>query len=712
YDVPLDYIGAANLNGLDPLADLAIEVWLFGSEPTDFVRIYLVGNDKATEPKLFALYREFELGSLDSYDIFPLQHDSGEVVVLGEAQIDLASSASPLALRFAEGELSLAISLRRGNATSPIKLLDTDRATSGIQKVEVDITAPQFVGFGSSGSNTTTFFSDSADLVVVGRANEELRAAEVVVGSATNGAAAPCASARSDGLFVAAPLPLPGGLTNPLAGTTPFQMTIYDRAFNPAVSTTFADYVQVGAVGPGPVLSGAGALVSVQVHDARTFAPVPNARVFVHEDLGAGSDALVETALTNAQGTATLGAAPGGGTVVTIDADGYDLWSYMDLPVGVLRVPLVRSDELPGAGSGTVTSSTGLSSFQRSVSDARRNEASSPFTAVAGCTSVGPASVCQYGPLQLVPGPLGALAFFAVENPISAAIFSPASYLRGFALDLPLPALSPGVPAVANLTTLVVLSDASTAQEDRAVAGPTALLDISASVGFLAGNQSGSPRISIEGLSPGIRGPLAVGSGIALDAQGTPPTAWAVRSALPGAADPTNGKYPGDQKGSLIRDGVLLPKLFLRTEVRDLAGSRTGLRTPLTSNPFPPVLRPPSVPLLVAPSPFAPPTSAAYDLVFLDTLPATPGLYRVTLTAASRRRWVLWAPDTNADPTYTVSLPNIGAVGGVPLGAGTVLASVSAFSWPAFAPNGFLFSELERRTEVVLDSAPVTYTQP
>jgi len=45
-------------------------------------------------------------------------------------------------------------------------------------------------------------------LVVVGRGNEELRAAEVVVGSATNGAAAPVVSSRADGLFVAAPLAL------------------------------------------------------------------------------------------------------------------------------------------------------------------------------------------------------------------------------------------------------------------------------------------------------------------------------------------------------------------------------------------------------------------------------------------------------------------------------------------------------------------------
>ncbi|MBM3991408.1 MAG: hypothetical protein FJ298_10445 [Planctomycetes bacterium] len=714
YDNPLDYIGAAALDGLDPLAALALEVWLFGSDPDDYVRVYLVGNDTSAQPELLALYREIQLGSLASYDIFPLQHESGELVVLGPAELDLGRSLAPLALRFAEGELSIAISLRRGNVTTPIKLLDVDRATLGIQQVAVDITAPQFVGFGSSGANTTTFSSDSVDLVVVGRANEELRAAEVVVGSATNGTEAACVSVRSDGLFVAAPLPFPGGLTNPLAGTTPFRVTIYDRAFNPAVSTTFADYVQVGAVGPGPGLPSAGALVSVQVHDARTFAPVPNARVFVHENLGPGSDTFVDTALTNALGTVTLGAAPTGETVITVDADGYDLWSYMGLPVGLLRVPLARSAENPAALSGTVTSSSALASFQRSVSDARRNESSAPFTSVAGCTSVGPASVCQYGPLPLVPGPLGALAFFAVENPISSVLFSPASYLRGFALDLPLPALAPQSSNVASLTTTVVLSDASTSLEDRAVAGPSAVLDISASIGFATANQSGSPRVSIEGLSPGIRAPLTVGSGIALDSQGIPPTAWSVRSALPGAADPTNGKYPGDLKGSLIRDGVLLPKLFLRTEVRDLAGSRIGLRTPLaTTQPQPPlVLQPPSVPHVVAPLPSATTAGSAYDVTFLDTLPSATGIYRVTLTDANRRRWVLWAPDTNATPTFTISLPDLAAQGGVPLVAGPVFASVSAFAWPNLDLSAFAFSELERRTEVVLDSATVTFTQP
>jgi hypothetical protein len=714
YDVPLDYIGAANLDGLDPLAELAVEVWLFGSEPTDFVRIYLAGNDTAAEPKLFALYREIQLGSLDSYDIFPLQHDSGEVVVLGPAQLDLTSSRSPLALRFAEGELSIAISLRRGNATSPIKLLDVDRDASGIQQVAVDITAPEFVGFGSSGSNTTTYFSDGADLVVVGRANEELRAAEVVVGSATNGAAAPCVSTRADGLFVAAPLALSGGLTNPLAGTTPFRLTIYDRAFNPAVATTFADYVQVGTVGPGPALPSAGALVSVQVHDARTFAPVPNARVFVHENLGAGSGALVETGLTNAQGTVTLGSAPAGGTVITVDADGYDLWSYVDLPVGVLRVPLVRTDELPAVESGTLTTSTALSSFQRSVTDARKSELTPAFTAVAGCSSVGPLSVCPFGPLPLVAGRLGALSFFALETPVSAALFSPASYLRSFALDLPLGALAPSETAITNLTTTVVLSDPSIAQEERAVGGPNALLDISGAAGFEAASQSGNPRVSIEGLSPGIRGPLTVGSGAALDAQGTPPTAWAVRSALPGVADPTNGKYPGDLKGLLVRDGVLEAKLYLRAEVVDLFGSRTGLRTPLaTTLPQPPlVLQPPAVPLVTSPQAGSTTAGPAFDVTFLDTLPSAPGLYRVTLTAANRRRWVLWAPDTNAGPAYSVSLPDIAAAGGVPLSAGTVLASVSGFAWPSLDTSAFAFSELERRSEVVLDSATVLFTQP
>ena len=711
YDVPLDYIGAANLNGLDPLAALAVEVWLFGSEPGDFVRIYLVGEDTATEPELFALYREVQLGSLDTYDSLPLQHDTGEVVVLSETEIDLASSPLPLALRFAEGDVSIAISLRRGNLTTPIKLLDVDRAATGIQPVTVDITPPELEGFGSTGSNVTSFASDGADLVVVGRANEELRAAQVNVGPLTNGFEAPVVSARPDGLFVAAPVVLPDGLVDPAAGATSFSLTIYDRAFNPSVNTTQASFEQIGAVGPGGPLPAASATVRVQVHDARTFAPVPNARVLVHEDPGLGAPNFISSGLTDAQGLAVLTAAPGAPSMVTVDASGYDLWSFVELAVDSVRVPLQRTDEAPAAGTGTATSPTSLASFQRSVSDSRRSELSSPFLAVGSCTSAGSLAVCQFGPQQLVAGPLGALSFVAVEAPLSAAVFSAASYLRSFALDLPLASASPGVPVTSNLVTTVVLSDASTAQEDRAVAGPSATLDISTAVGFLANQQNGQPRLAVEGFSPGIRGPIAVGSGVALDPVGTPAVQWSVRSAIAGAADPTNGKYPGDQKGSLIRDKVLEPNLYLRAEVRDLAGSRTGVRVPVVGAP--PALLAPSVPLVASPTPFSPPVGpGSYDVVFLDSLPGSdPGIYRVTLTAANRRRWVLWVTDVTSAGTISISLPDVAAAGGEALVAGTVFTTVSAYAWPTLDSTKLCFSELDRRSEVVLDSAPVSFTQ-
>jgi hypothetical protein len=127
----------------------------------------------------------------------------------------------------------------------------------------------------------------------------------------------------------------------------------------------------------------------------------------------------------------------------------------------------------------------------------------------------------------------------------------------------------------------------------------------------------------------------------------------------------------------------------------------------------PPALLAPAVPLVASPTPFSPPVGpGSYDVVFLDSLPGSvPGLYRVTLTAANRRRWVLWATDLASTGTLSVSLPDVAAAGGEALAAGTVFTIVSAFAWPTLDASKLCFSELDRRSEVVLDSAPVSFTQ-
>lgn len=705
--LPFDAIGKANLDGLDPSAALEMELWLYGSDTADLLDLYVIGTGTGTPAKLITLFREVELGTLASYDPLPLNHDTGETVKIGEGELDLASATAPLALRLAEGSVFLAASLRRGSVRSPAFVLDTDLDASGSQGLLLDVTPPEFTGFGTSGTNTTTFSSDQADLVVVGRANEQIRSVEVVSGASDNGFRPDVVASRADGLFIAAPVAL--GLVDPALGVPQLEMVLYDRAYNPAVSTVFASFLQTGAVGPGLAVPGAATQFQVSVHDARTNAPIAGARVIVH-DFNLGTSTLVDFDTTDVQGFAIVDAALASESIVTVEATGYDLWSFHGARVSSLRVPLSATNLLPGVGAGTVSNSSAFTSFERAVSDSRRLEGAAPTSTVSGCTTVGSISACQYGPLTLRPGPLGALSFFATVTPASAFTFSATSFLRSFAIELPIPPATPGSPSAASISTTVLLDDASVDTEDRVLEGPAAVLDASTALGLLLSNPDGAPRITVEGNVPGIAGAVVVGRGAALDAIGSPAAQWAVRSAIPGAVDPTANKYQGDVRGDLITSGTVENALYFRAEIRDTLGGRSGLRPRF--NAVPNVLNLPQLPLITSPLPLQTTAGPSYDVQFVDVLAGPdPGLYRVTLVGASGRRWVLWREDFGG-AFNSVHLPDLSGAGGTPLPSGTVLASVSAYAYPTLDAAAFAFAELEKRTTVISESAPLGFTQP
>lgn len=706
---PSDAIGIDNLDG-DLSNPLELAVDLVGASATDLVGIYLVGTSlDAQNARSIALYRELKLGDLASFDAL------AQTVTLGETEIDLASAASPVASRLKEGEISLGLVMRRGSVVSPVRMLDVDPQTLGTQRTVLDVTRPTFSGFGSSGVNTSSFSSDMLHLSVVGRASEEIVAAEVTfdgsAGVVTNGTQAPVVAASSNGLFVAAPVTL--DVLDALDQGRTFDLVLYDRALNAALSTTVATFRQVGGIGPGVAVPGASTTIDVQVVDARTLAPISGARVFTHEDDGSTFD-LIDVETTNVNGFAQIEAGATS-TTLTIDASNYDLFSVTALSVSRVSVPLQRSSIAPTPLAGTVTNSTAFTGFDRFVSDSRRFEVAEPLLELTSCSTVGTTSVCQFGPLPVRPGPVGALSFFGLETPSSSFGFTAAGFLRSFALQIPLSGGSPGAPATANLSSSFVLSDATTAQEERALEGPSAILDISSLYGPAFTLLSGDPRVTLEALSPGLAGSLCVGPGIALDAAGIPLSTWAVRSALPGAVDPTDGKYQGDERGALVLDGTIEAGLYLRCEVRDALGARAGVRLP--SGSVPATILPPEPSRVLAPS-FGSATGAlAYDVVFTDSLPdgSDPGIYRVTLTDTEARRWTLWLVDGDtpvpaADPT--VKVPDLTPDGGSALAAGLIGVEVDLYSYPSFDPTRFVFSELERRSEVVSHSALSTFTQP
>jgi hypothetical protein len=91
----------------------------------------------------------------------------------------------------------------------------------------------------------------------------------------------------------------------------------------------------------------------------------------------------------------------------------------------------------------------------------------------------------------------------------------------------------------------------------------------------------------------------------------------------------------------------------------------------------------------------------AYVLSFTDlhddTRPET-GLYRVVVTDADDKRWVIWTrdlPDAQG-PEFRVRLPFVGPGGSFPLAAGDLFALVSLYAYPELDPSEFMYSDLER----------------
>jgi hypothetical protein len=349
-----------------------------------------------------------------------------------------------------------------------------------------------------------------------------------------------------------------------------------------------------------------------------------------------------------------------------------------------------------------------LSSLDSFAADTRVVDGASATAVVQACAAAGTQLACPFGPTPIRTGVPGAISVFATDPPATAFTFAPNSFLRGFALQAPLAA--PTAQAAVTAVELDSFLDAATvAIEDRALAGPSAALDLSALNALVVSNLNGDPQVSIQGSIPGLPGPFVAGLGLALDPLGTPPLAWQVRSAFPGAVDPTDNKYAGDELGSLVQRGTLAPALFLCVDVRDDFGARTLSRTPLASVGA--TILPPEPPVVLAPTLGSTVVGPTYNVQFTDTLSgaAANGLYRVTLVGTGGRRWTLWRPDGSGG-TRTVRVPDL-APAGQPLLPGSVAVSVTAYSYPELDLAEFLFSDLDKRAHVRADGPPLLFTQ-
>ena len=128
----------------------------------------------------------------------------------------------------------------------------------------------------------------------------------------------------------------------------------------------------------------------------------------------------------------TAASAPNG-TIVTIDAGGYELFTFHGLPLARLSVPLRRSGVPDALLQGTVSSSnSNLPGFTRYVGDTRIALDGDPLVPVQSCSfnpSLG-LYQCGYGTAPIRSGPLGAASLLVVEPPQTS--FDPFRFLRAF----------------------------------------------------------------------------------------------------------------------------------------------------------------------------------------------------------------------------------------------------------------------------------------
>ncbi len=696
---PTDAIGIANLTGGSG-TELEIEVNFLGGLAGDVVGLFVFGTDTGMDANTVAVAREITLAA------------DADVATFALADLDLVTSTSPLEARFVDGSLTFAFQLRRGSLVTPIRSLDVDAAANGVQAPILDTVAPELVEVDRSPDGGTTLYSDLRGLSISGMASEEIRAAEVVTTLGDNLASTDVLGGRTDGGFLTSPVAL--DVVSPASLPLTFNLTIFDRALNPQATPKVGIFQQKGVVGPAAL--GVGADIELEVFDAETLAPIVGARIFTHSNDGA-TYPVVAVGSTNTAGELTIPSSATDPTILTVDVDGYDIVSMVGVESTRLSIPLHLSTANTGTVSGNLTASSDLANLTLSSLTHRYGSSygelgDEPLFPGSTCLSspFGGGDVdCPFGPEPIVAGAPGALSMLAGAFLVDEGSFNALTVLQAFDLELPLPSVGSGdeldVPVAVSLLAEPGADPLALPIE---VANPslnTAALSI-IDLGNLDGDAavSGDARVQLESLVDGIPGAVPVGIGVSYDQGGNQ---WTTHTAVSAAV------FPG---GALA--GILDPDLFVHAELRDTALAQSVRRPRLSllgTLPTPNQLDFQDPAAITSPVAAATTTGAHFTVAFTNSIPDSlgqPGLHRVRIEDTTNRAWLLYLSDPADGAAPEVHLPNIALSGGTPLTSGSLTATVESFTYPAFDPGNFLWSDLEREFDLYTKSAPITFTQP
>lgn len=705
---PTDAIGIENLDGTNPLM-LQVDLSAPAIEG-DVLEIFLVGNnhpdpvEPGSEAALFSAQREIPL-------------DDGTVtIVLQDMDLSLLTSSVPLVSTFDDGDVAFAFALRRGTGRTALRVLDVDPDEDGTQDPVLDLERPEFLRLIGQEEGENVLVSDLRELSVAGYANDQLRTVEVIAmltsGTLDNrvgGDLPPLASSAVSGSFVAAPVDV--GLIDPAEFPVSVGVIVYDRALN-ASDPFLLEYTQRGVLGTGTALPGSGLDVQVTVFDAVTLAPVEGARVYSHESDGGVLTAFTTAPVdTDASGFASIPSAPLGATLITVERAGYDLFTFQAVPTTRLDVPLVP--DLIDLGSSTVSSFAPGTALSSSFIDnwAADSRVLQPGDSVRLATTVAYSPLLSateaffFPPVLLVrASEVGLVTFMATKDPsdpMDPSAFTPGIFLQAFELRYPRDPVGALETDVVLVQVGDLLSGADVDPAEVPLGTPSQILSKPPNYALDFPNPDGEPRVSVEAFTPGIHGMMTVGKGLAyFDVFAD---SWDVRAAYSARA-----KAAGELAGDL----TIEDERYLRVELVDQGGSRSGVRQALSTATG--SLTPPGVALLSAPSGTT--AGDAYDLVYENVITGahdTRGLYRVLLVDLTGKRWHLWTLDPPfAAGSVVAHVPPISVQGGTPLGTGPVTAFIDTWSWPGFDASDLMFSDIERRRDRFSTAAAQVFAQP
>ena len=648
--------------------------------------------------------------------------NGGEIAVLGLSSVaegELLAHATGTQIGFgdafgqpflADGDVTLGVWSISGTLRSQVRLLDAEPLVGGTQPLLLDTVVPFFLGFGSNGNQQGFMISDQADMVVMGRATERLGFAQVFASDGSDNTALgdfpPVVISGNAGLFVAQPVPV--GALDPDTPLT-FDLVIADRALNRAPPILAIDFIQRGVLAKGAEAAGSGTLL-VDVFDSLTLEPLPDAKVYGYQDDG-GAFSFLGSDVTTDDGRATP-PAPAVGTLalVTVELDGYDLFSIHGAPTRTLQVFLHPTNSLPSSVKGDVTapvvSGLDLSSaaIDTVVADGRLPLEGSAlvFGDEVVLDPVLGLYRQNYGPYYMRPARLGAQAAFVV-NPFVGELLP--TFGTQFLLAATLRAPAPSLPAGGTGSVVQLELEGplfSAGAEGSAIDSGGIPIPMVKPFGTF-GDVFGQPEIMVEARSPGSNDPWIVGLGKAFtDDQ----VNWRVKAAWPGAFDVVEDNAT-DQLGSMVQAGAIEPELWVRADMTDTLGAETSVRVPVTPG-FAglPLVEPPGV---VSPPPATSGVGTSFNIVLVDDTPAgSVGYFRGVLIDSLGRRWETWRADPDGTGQVSLHIPLIGAQGGIPL-SGTLEVYGELWSGSALDGGSLLWSEISRLSEIYARSGIHTF---